>query len=130
MALRTFSAWDGQELAYGIGDGRNPTTVAGYKFYATSQSVQAAGDMKEYKDNVGQTVGLIVPEVTQVIQMSGYLFKNGGSGIVKKGDPVTGITGVPGVMTDGVQWRVQDFSVQWQNEDVAQVSISVKRYGF
>lgn len=125
------TAWkEGKALAYGIGTSATQISVAGYKFYATSMSVQAAGDMKEYKDNIGKTCGIVITEATQTIQMTGYLFAGGTGDAVKKGDTVTNLPLTEGTMTAGQNWRVQDFSVNWQNEDVANVNITIKRYAF
>lgn len=117
------------ELAYGIGNGYVTCTVGGARFIPTALPIQTGGDLKEYKDNTGVTCSLVVPETFQTITISGYLIKGQGGEYPKKGDKVTGLPTVQG-MQQGMTWRLQDMSVNWANEDVAQVSISVKSYTF
>lgn len=121
--------YDGNELAYGIGSARTVCTISGFKFIPTSLPVQSGGDLKEYKDNQGVTCALVVPETFQTISISGYLIKGGGNANLKKGDEVTGLPSVDG-MKSGVKWRMQDFTVNWANEDVAGISLTVKSYTF
>jgi hypothetical protein len=119
------------ELAYGLGNGYITCSIGGTRFIPTSLPIQTGGDLKEYKDNTGVTCSLVVPETFQTISISGYLIKNGSSGgeDIKKGDEVTGLPTVQG-MKSGVKWRLQDYSTNWSNEDVAQVTVSVKSYTF
>ena len=118
------------ELAYGIGASYTKASIGGMTFIPTSLPIQTGGDLKEYKDNTGVTCSIVVPETFQTISISGYLIKNGGSATdIKKGDLVSGLPAVQGMKT-GVKWRLQDLSVNWQNEDVAQVSVTVKSYTF
>lgn len=117
------------QLAYGVGSSYTTCTVSGFKFIPTSLPIQIGGDLKEYKDNTGVTCSIVIPETFQTISISGYLIKGGGSANIKKGDEVTGLPTVDGMKT-GVKWRVQDFTVNWQNEDVANISLSVKSYTF
>ena len=118
-----------KELAYGIGTAFTTASIGGRTFIPTSMQVQEGGDLKEIKDNTGATCSLVVPETFQTIQMSGYLCKGGGSGTIKKGDEVSGLPSVEG-MRSGLKWRLQDFSTNWQNEDVANISCTVKGYTF
>lgn len=118
------------ELAYGLGSSYTTASIGGFRFIPTALPVQTGGDLKEYKDNTGVTCSLVVPETFQTMSVTGYLIKgSGGSSNIKKGDEVTGLPQVQGMLT-GVKWRVQDFTVNWQNEDVANVSVSVKSYTF
>ena len=118
------------ELAYGIGDAPVTCTVSGFQFIPTSLPVQIGGDLKEYKDNTGVTCSIVVPETFQTISIGGYLIKGGQPDAnIKKGDEVTGLPTVDG-MKSGVKWRVQDFTVNWANEEVANISLSVKSYTF
>ena len=117
------------ELAYGIGNQETVCTIGGMRFIPTALPVQAGGDLKEYKNKVGQTCSLVVPEAFQTISISGYLIKGTGGAIPKKGDEVSNLPTVHGMMT-GVKWRLQDLTTNWQNEDVANVSVSVKCYSF
>ena len=117
------------ELAYGLGASYVTCSIGGFKFIPTALPIQTGGDLKEYKDNTGVTCSLVVPETFQTISISGYLIKGAGGNLIKKGDEVTNLPTVQGMAT-GVKWRVQDFSVNWQNEDVAQLTVSVKSYTF
>ena len=118
------------ELAYGIGTSPVTCTIGGQQFIPTSIPVQAGGDLKEYKDNTGVTCSIVIPEAFQTISISGLLIKAGsGAQVIKKGDAVSNLPSVQGMLT-GVTWRVQDFSVNWQNEDVASISCTVKAYTF
>ena len=117
------------ELAYGIGNSYAPASINGMKFIPTSLPVQAGGDIKEYKDNTGRTCSAVVPETFQTSSISGYLIKNGANVVIRKLDEVKNLPTVDGMMT-GVKWRVQDHTVNWQNEDVASVSLTVKCYTF
>lgn len=117
------------ELAYGIGTAYKPASINGLRFIPTSLPVQAGGDIKEYKDNTGRTCSLVIPETFQTISISGYLIKNGADVVIRKGDEVRDLVAPSGMMS-GVTWRVQDYTVNWQNEDVANVSLTVKCYTF
>ena len=119
------------ELAYGLGTSYATCTIGAFRFIPTSLPIQTGGDLKEYKDNTGVTCSLVVPETFQTISISGFLIKAGASGgaLIRKGDEVKNLPTVQGMQT-GVTWRLQDFSVNWQNEDVAQVTVSVKSYTF
>lgn len=118
------------ELAYGLGTAYTTCTIGGFRFIPTSLPIQTGGDLKEYKDNTGVTCSLVVPETFQTISISGHLIKSGSAGVlIRKGDEVKNLPTVQGMQT-GITWRVQDFSVNWQNEDVAAVTVSVKSYTF
>jgi hypothetical protein len=116
-------------LAYGISTGYAPATINGLRFIPTSIPVQAGGDLKEYKDNTGRTCSIVISEAFQTISISGYLIKNGANVVIRKGDKVENLSNIDGMMKS-VTWRVQDYTVNWQNEDVANVSVSVKCYEF
>ena len=116
------------ELAYGIGNGKTVCTIGGCKFIPTTLPVAEGGDIKEYKDNTGVTCSLVIPETFQTISITGLLIKGSG-GSIAKGDEVSGLPQVPG-MRSGMKWRVQDFTTNWANEDVASVSCTVKSYTF
>lgn len=138
MGTSTIGTADGQqifrndELAYGIGTAYTKASIGSMSFIPTSLPVQTGGDMKEYKDNVGLTCSIVVPETFQTISITGHLIKPGSGAInIKKGDEVSGLPSVPGMKSgSGVKWRLQDFTVNWQNEDVANVTVSVKSYTF
>lgn len=117
------------ELAYGLGTSYATCTIGAFRFIPTALPIQTGGDLKEYKDNTGVTCSIVIPEAFQTISISGLLIKNSGSPIIKKGDKIEGLPPIQGMLS-GVTWRVQDYSVTWQNEDVAQVSCSVKAYTF
>lgn len=117
------------ELAYGIDSSPIIANIGGMRFIPTSIPVQTGGDMKEYKDATGVTCSIVIPETFQTCSISGLLIKGSGSQMLKKGDEVSGLPSMQGMQT-GMKWRIQDFSVTWQNEDVAQVSCTVKSYTF
>lgn len=121
------------ELEYGLGTGTIVSTIKGISFIPTTIPVQIGGDLKEYKDNTGVTCSLVVPETFCTISITGYLIKKDGSDTnIKKGDLVEGLPmqAVKLTSIENPKWRVQDFSVNWQNEDVANVTVSVKSYTF
>lgn len=117
------------ELAYGIGKDYKPASINGVHFIPISLPVQAGGDLKEYKDNTGRTCSIVIPETFQTISISGHLIKDGADVVIRKGDEVRDLVSTSGMMS-GVTWRVQDYTVNWQNEDVASVSLTVKCYTF
>jgi hypothetical protein len=118
------------ELAYGLGSAYVKASIGGFTFIPTALPVQIGGDLKEYKDNTGTTCSIVVPETFQTISVSGLLVKGSGGGVMlKKGDEVTNLPQVDGMLTN-VKWRLQDYTVNWQNEDVANVSCTVKSYTF
>lgn len=121
--------YENDELAYGIGNSYAPASINGLKFIPTSLPLQAGGDMKEYKDNRGRTCSIVIPEAFQTASISGHLIKNGANVVIRKGDEVKNLVSVDGQMT-GVHWRVQDFTTNWQNEDVASISLTVKCFTF
>lgn len=118
-----------QELAYGLGSTTVVATIGAFKFIPTTQPVAEGGDLKEYKDNTGTTCSIVVPETFQTLSVTGLLIKSSGTGRVRKGDEVTGLPQVQGMLT-GVHWRLQDFTTNWSNEDVANITCSVKSYTF
>ena len=117
-------------LAYGIGDASQTVTVGGRSVYLQSVRISEEGDVKTYKDNVGQTVALIVPEQYQQLQCDGLMVKKAGAQPPKKGDEVSDLPSIEGLVTQGVHFRLESFSVSWSNEDVAKVSMTVRGYKF
>ena len=120
-------------LAYGIGDIRQAVSVGGRQVYLQSVSISEEGDVKTYKDNIGQTVALIIPEQYQQLQCDGLLVKNAGAEPPRKGDEVKDLDklGIEGLKTGGnIKFRLESFSVSWSNEDVAKVSMTVRSYQF
>lgn len=119
-----------QTLAYGIGDAAATVTVGGFKVYLQSAGVSSEGDLKTYKDNVGETCAIVIPEQWQVLNLDGILIKGSGGSMPKKGDEVSGLPAIQGLTTSGFKFRVETMSVAWANEDVAKVSMSVRGYKF
>ena len=117
-------------LAYGIGEDTQTVTVGGRSVYLQSVSLSEEGDVKTYKDNVGQTVALVVPEQYQQLQCDGLLVKKPGANPPKKGDEVTDLPDMEGLNKEGIHFRLESFSVSWSNEDVAKVSMTVRGYKF
>ena len=120
------------ELAYGLGNSYTTCSIGGQRFIPQSLPLQAGGDFKEFKDNTGQTCSIVVPESFQTSSISGMLIKTqatSASSMVRKGDKVENLPTVQG-MVSGVTWRVQDFSLNGENENVAMISLSVKSYTF
>lgn len=117
-------------LAYGIGDAAVETSIGGLKCYLQNEGVEAGGDDKEYKDNVGETCALIISDIHQVLSCDGLVIKGNSGAMPKKGDEVTGIPTVDGLETTGVHFRVKTCNVQWSNEDVAKVNLTIRGYKF
>lgn len=116
-------------LAYGLGANAVETTIGGFKCYLQSRSVSSGGDDKMYKDNTGEPCSLVISDIHQEISCEGLVIKDGSDTLPGKGDEVD-IGPSEGVDTSGVTFRVQTCSVQWQNEDVAKVSITMRGYRF
>lgn len=118
------------QLAYGLGNAYTTSQVAGRTFIVQSISIAEDGEQKTYKDNTGVTCAIVVPETWQTLNINGLLVKkNGALGVLKKGDEVTSLPVVDG-MRSGVKWRVETFTTNWQNEDVANISMTVRSYPF
>lgn len=117
-------------LAYGIGAASGTVTVGGRSVYLQSVSISEEGDVKTYKDNVGQTVALIIPEQYQQLQCDGIMIQKSGATPPKKGDEVSDLPDIEGLVKTGFHFRLESFSVSWSNEDVAKVSMTVRGYKF
>lgn len=85
---------------------------------AQSGSRTAGGELKTYRDEQGNYLALYLDDDHTVIQFEGIL-KQGQASNKKKGDKLT-VFGISGYITE---WRVQ-----WQNDDVAKVSGSLRDY--
>ena len=117
-----------RELKYGIGgNSQLELSIGSAKLIPTSIQVQAAGDMKEIRDNTGTICSIVIPELTQQLSITGYLT---GAAEVDKGQEVSGVDGIVDGIKGGMKWRVMDCSANWQNEDVTNVTITVKGYDF
>jgi hypothetical protein len=117
-----------RELKYGIGGNTQlELSIGSAKLIPTSIQVQAAGDMKEIRDNTGTICSIVIPEVTQQLSITGYLT---GAGEVNKGEEVGGVDDIVDGIKSGMKWRVMDCSTNWQNEAVTNVTITVKGYDF
>ena len=121
----------GTELEYGLGEEQKFVEVGGRSILAQSAGVSDDTEVKEYKNNAGQTCTLVVPERRQSVNIEGLMRKGETDDAPEKGAEVTGVTGlgVNGLLA-GVTWRLDSFSVNWSNEDVAKVSMTVKSYWF
>lgn len=121
----------GTELEYGLGNDQNFVEVGGRSILAQSAGVSDDTEVKEYKNNAGQTCTLVVPERRQSVTIEGLMKKGEADDPPQKGSVVGGVAnlGVNGLLA-GVTWRLDSFSVNWSNEDVAKVSMTVKSYWF
>lgn len=117
------------DLPYGVGETTGTVNVGGIDVYLQSASIAAEGDVKPYKDNVGKTVALVIPETYQTINCSGLVVNMGSGELPTKGEEVANLPELKGMRT-GVKWRLESFNVDWQNEDVAKVSMTVRSYTF
>lgn len=119
-------------LEYGIGSASTITSIGtGTKVYLQSVTVSQEGESKSYKDNVGQTVALVIPEQYQTLQCEGLLIKGQSNSVFpKKGDEVQNIPDTPGLITSNVTFRLETFSTSWSNEDVTKVSMTIRGYKF
>ena len=134
-ALQGKQYYKNDELAYGISNSYIKSSIetdsGTVDFIATSIPVQAGGDLKEYKDNTGRTCSVVIPEAFQTSSISGLVIKKDSMPVIKKGALISNLPTPPGMMSGGdIKWRVQDCSINWQNEDVAQVTLTVKTYTF
>lgn len=116
-------------LAYGLGDTYSTVTVGGAKIILQSAQIASEGESKTYKDNTGTTTALVIPETYQTVQCEGLMIKASSITPPKKGDKVTDLPLLPGMVT-GKTWRVESFSASWSNEDVTKVSMQVRSYNF
>lgn len=117
-------------LAYGINDVQTETKIAGATVFIQSISISSEGESKTYKDNTGTTCALVIPEQYQVLNIEGIMLKGESAEPPKKGDKVADLPVVQGMMQDVTAWRVETCSVNWSNEDVTKVSLSVRSYNF
>lgn len=122
--------YNSKQLAYGLLESPTVCTIKGVQFIPTSMPVQIGGDIKEYKDSTGVVAALVIPETYQTVQITGYLIHGTGSGAsdIHKGDEIEGLPQVDGLAD--ATWRVQDFSINWANEEVANVNITARGYTF
>lgn len=124
-------AKDGKKLAYGIGENATETSIGNWKCYLQNCTVQEEGDVKTYKDNIGQTCAMVIPETWQTLQCDGLIFAGASGSMPKKGEAVDNLPDIKGMRTKGNgKWRLESISVQWANEDVAKVSMSIRLYPF
>lgn len=116
-------------LAYGINEVQTETKIAGATVFIQSIGISSEGESKTYKDNTGTTCALVIPEQYQVLNIEGIMLKGESAEPPKKGDEVKSLPVVQGMLSD-VKWRVESCSVNWSNEDVTKVSLSVRSYNF
>lgn len=116
-------------LAYGIGTTAVKTKIAGATVYVQSIAISSEGESKTYKDNTGTTCALVIPERYQTLTVEGLMLDGTAATPPQKGDKVTDLPSVSGMLT-GVTWRVESCSVNWSNEDVTKVSLSLRSYNF
>lgn len=120
---------------YGITESKSDTLTIGSGATAvtlipTSLSVSPEAELKEIKGPTGVTIAVVCPEQTFTASGSGYIAsQNGEVTIPKKGSlitmPESGFKSLP-TLDDGYSWRLDSFSVEYANEDVAKVSFTVK----
>lgn len=121
----------GDLLAYGITNQAVNTTIAGAKIIVQSISISCEGESKTYKDNTGTTCALVIPETYQTLSIEGLMFASEKPNPPKKGDKVEDLPLVAGMLTEtGITWRVESCNINWSNEDVTKVSLTVRSYNF
>ena len=118
-------------LAYGINEVQTVTKVAGAEIFIQSIGIASEGESKTYKDNTGVTCALVIPEQYQVLTVEGIMLQSKAALTPpKKGDVVKELPVVPGMLSDTKAWRVESCTINWSNEDVTKVSLSVRSYNF
>lgn len=119
------------ELAYAMGDSLQKVSIGNKNVFAQSASVSDDTEMKEYKGNDGRVCALVIPQVRQTITIEGLMLKDSASAdLPEKGSEVKIPTGMVTGILSGVKWRLDSISVNWSNEDVTKVSLTVKSYDF
>lgn len=115
---------------YGTADNNEDSIkIAGFSFWPTNITYGVEGEMKEIKGTQGAPVALVIAEQHTTAQMSGYMTNEGT--MIASGEEITMPDGTPKVQGDqGTKWRVNSFSVEYSNEDVAKVSIGARTYRF
>lgn len=120
----------GEELAYGISsEPKQQITVAGISIFPTRVSVAKDGEVKEYKGPAGTVISIVIPQQFDTLSVEGYLpaAQKSAASDVKKGD-VCDISGLDIDYSSDGSLRLESWSVNWSNEDVAQVSCTIKQY--
>ena len=122
----------GVELAYGVtgpGKEKQTITVAGIPIYPTSISVSKEGEVKEYRGPAGTVIALVIPEQFDQLSVEGYLpaDKRQAAADIQKGD-VCDISGLDVDYSTAGSLRLESWTVNWSNEDVAKVSCTIKQY--
>ena len=116
-------------LAYGISDAQTETKIAGASVFVQSIGISCEGESKTYKDNTGTTCALVIPEIYQTLSIEGLMLKGQSVTPPQKGDEVTDLPVVQGMLS-GKKWRVESCNINWSNEDVTKVSLTVRSYNF
>lgn len=121
----------GEQLAYGISPDSPTKTidVGGVSIYPTRITLSKEGEIKPYKGPAGTVISLVVPEQYDQLSVEGYIpeSQRGATASIKKGE-VCNIN-IDGISLDeGGTYRLESFSVNWANEDVAQVSCMIRQY--
>lgn len=120
----------GEELAYGVSsDDKQQITVAGVPIFPTRVTVSKEGEVKEYKGPAGTVISIVIPQQFDQLAVEGYLPASAKSAAadIKKGD-VCSIDGLDVDYSTEGSLRLESWSVNWSNEDVAQVSCTIKQY--
>ena len=126
MAVKQY----GEELAYGISsDAKKKISVGGIDIYPTSISVSKEGEVKEYRGPAGTVISLVIPEQFDQLSVEGLVPNSSATNLkkIKKGDVCT-VTGLSVSLATEGSFRLESFSTQWSNEDVAKVSATIKQY--
>jgi hypothetical protein len=120
----------GEELAYGISSNdKQQITVAGVPIFPTRVSISKEGEVKQYKGPAGTVISLVIPEQFDQLSVEGYIpaAAKTAAADIKKGD-VCDISGLDVDYSKEGSLRLESWSVNWSNEDVAQVSCTIRQY--
>ena len=120
----------GEQLAYGISENAKKTiTIAGVTIFPTKISVSKEGEIKEYKGPAGTVISLVIPNQFDQLSVEGFLpaSQKGAAADIKKGD-VCELGGLDIDYDTTGSLRLDSWSVNWSNEDVASISCTIKQY--
>ena len=92
-------------------------------------SVSKEGEIKEYKGPAGTVISLVIPNQFDQLSVEGFLPapQKGAAADIKKGD-VCDLSGLDIDYDTTGSLRLDSWSVNWSNEDVASISCTIKQY--
>ena len=120
----------GEGLAYGISsEAKKTITIAGVHIFPTRISVSKEGEVKQYKGPAGTVISLVIPEQFDQLSIEGYLpiAQKDAAANIKKGDECD-LSGLDVDYDTAGSLRLDTWSVNWSNEDVASVSCTIRQY--